>query len=201
MIVGIPGLSVVGAAGTWMVFAGHRKRAESPEQICHPVRKRMMDWIRRRPGIRLSGLWKELGANRGTAQYHLLVLERAGVIRTLREGRATRYFPVETPAADLPALALLLRGRVLEVARLLLESPGISQHDLTATLDISRRVFREYADLLKELDFIDEVRDARVKRYFPRSALSHFLDRLEERESGGTQEGGLEEGTSRGNSP
>lgn len=137
-----------------------------------------MDWIRRRPGIRLSGLWKELGANRGTAHYHLLVLERAGAVQALREGRSTRYFPPETPESELAPLALLLRGRVLEVAHLVLSAPGISQGDLTSALDISRRVFREYADLMTEMDLMDEVRDSRRKRYFPTAALAKLLESM-----------------------
>ena len=145
----------------------------------HPVRRSIVDLIRRRPGTRLHTIWRAFSTNRGTAQYNLLVLERLGAVQAVRDGQATRYFPAEVGATELPGLALLLRGRVMEVARAILQEPGISQRRLTRLLPISRKVFREYADRLAELELLTEVRDAKVKRYFPTPRLGEMLLRLE----------------------
>lgn len=164
----------------FLVFALARRRNLSSEDVAmrHPVRRGIFDLIRRRPGARLNTIWRAFSTNRGTAQYHLVVLERVGVIQAVREGQATRYFPSGMEMGEIPGLALLLRGRVLEVARAVLREPGISQRRLTRLLPISRKVFREYANRLTALDLLAEVRDAKVKRYFPTPRLHQMVDRL-----------------------
>jgi predicted transcriptional regulator len=121
-----------------------------PDAREHPLRRRLFDLILRRPGIRLVNLWKELDSNRKTTKYHLMVLERADLIASVEGPKVVRYFPAKMSPAQRPRVALLLRGRILEMARMVQREPGISQVELGKALTMSRKVLREYADLLVE---------------------------------------------------
>lgn len=155
----------------------------------HPLRRRLLKLVRERPGSRLSELWQTLRANRGTAQYHLLMLERAGLVVAHRVVRATRYFPPGSNEERLSLVALLLRGRVLEVAGMISRHPGISQQELTARLPMSRRVFRTYANLLVSSGLLEERRHVHSKRYFPGPGLGPILGQLESRQDSAPKEG------------
>jgi predicted transcriptional regulator len=178
----------ISSASVMLLGLARRTKGATEQAMRHPVRRSILDLIRRRPGSRLSTIWRAFTTNRGTAQYHLLVLERVGAVRAVRDGQATRYFPSDVGPGQLPGLALLLRGRVMEVARAVLEEPGISQRRLTKILPISRKVFREYADRLAEMGLVTEVRDAKVKRYFPTPRLGQMVGQLRARPDAPLQE-------------
>lgn len=66
----------------------------------------------------------------------------------------------------------------MEVARAVLHEPGIAQRELTGQVEISRRVFREYADLLIGEELLREERQSRTKRYFPTPRLKEAYKAL-----------------------
>ncbi|HEX9816799.1 MAG TPA: hypothetical protein VGB18_07455, partial [Candidatus Thermoplasmatota archaeon] len=57
-----------------VVALSKRARKEKPPVDAHPLRKRLLNLIRRRPGIQMVALWKQLDTNRKTTKYHLLIL-------------------------------------------------------------------------------------------------------------------------------
>lgn len=133
----------------------------------------------RRPGLRFKALWRTLQANRGTARYHLHILEKTGVVRAVHDAGSTRFFPAGTDPARLSLMAVLLRGRVLEVAQAVRANPGIRQRDLTDKLPISRKVFRTYADLMVAAGLVEETHEPHQRRYFPTPQLDELLHALE----------------------
>lgn len=76
-------------------------------------------------------------------------------------------------------MAVLLRGRVLEVAQAVRANPGIRQRDLTDKLPISRKVFRTYADLMVAAGLVEETHEPHQRRYFPTPQLDELLHALE----------------------
>lgn len=161
-----------------MVWRSKTSPKEAPK---HPVRRILLKLVRNEPGIRLSQVCQSLGTNRGTAHYHLGVLVRIGALDCLKGQRSARYFPASTE--QMPVVAFLLRGRVFEVARFLQDQPGISQRDLTKNLRISRKVFREYANKLLEHEMVVEVRQAKLKLYYPTERLGQALGEIERRDA------------------
>ncbi len=152
-------------------FAIGVQRFGDPSTVVrHPVRQTLLDLIRRRPGAQAAALRRALDANRGTINYHLRMLERAGVVRVNRHQHATRYFPLSERDERVPIVAVLLRGRIVEVVRAIVLSPGISQKQLTRNLPISRKVLRDYADDLGP-ELLQEVRESRTLRYYPTPRL------------------------------
>lgn len=180
-------------AGVILGFARARNPKRPIPTDAHPLRRRLIDLIRRKPGLRPSKLSDELDANRGTAKYHLIMLERAQLVHAVRAKRVTRYFPADLPPGERPLYALLLRGRVLEVASLIAKNPGISQRELTSTLGLSRKVFRRYADLLVERELLNEVREPHLRRYYATPGLESIIGRLTSSETSGKEEMGHED--------
>lgn len=168
----------------WLWFvasAGDRRGRPPSEQGSGPrLRERLLGFIRLRPGARLSRISQELQANLGTAKYHLAFLERVGAVRVVRERGNTRYFPPYARREELPLFAVLLRGRVIEVAREIMASPGVGQNALVRRLGISRKVFREYADLLTERSLLIERKGNHTRHYYPTERLQDLVGKLEE---------------------
>lgn len=164
--------------------------ADPPKSVPeHPLRRRLLDLIRDRPGVRLSTLWRAIDVSRGTAQYHLEVLERTRKVEARRESKnLTRYFPPGIEPRELVLLSILRRGRVLEFLREIGEQPGVTQTDLGKRLLTTRRILRRYADLLVQEELLYEVREAKVKRYFLTPHVRQLLDRLDETQAGAASE-------------
>ncbi len=156
----------------------------------HPLREKLLALIRRIPGVRFSTVWRELQANRGTATYHVQMLERANEIRAVRDRGLTRLYAVQTAPRDQAAFAILWRGRVLEVVRVIIENPSIGQTELTKRLRISRKVLREYVDLLVEQGLLREDRGPHSRRYVATSDLIRLVERVDRGEFVGNAEMG-----------
>lgn len=168
-------LAAIVAGPALLVVLGMVRRGKTrPDQAAaQPLRAKLVELICRRPGLRLCNLWKAMNTPRGTAQYHLFVLERSGIVESTHGAGASRYFPAGIPHTD--ALSLLLRGRVLDLAGLVRRRPGCNQGQLIGVLGLSRRVFREYADLLVAAGLLQERRDWRTRTYFPTRHLEDVL--------------------------
>lgn len=152
-----------------------RARKEKPPVDAHPLRKRLLNIIRRRPGVRLAALWKQLHANRKTTKYHLLILEQANTIHAVAREQQTRFFPAGVPLDERHKRSVLLRGRILEMSQEIALNPGVLQKDLGDALKISRKVMRHYADLLVEQGLLNEIVDGHGRRYFATDQLKQLL--------------------------
>lgn len=150
-----------------------RDETRGNKALEHPTRRRIFDTLRRRPGRRLHELWKALKINRETVRYHVLILERAGVVDNTRADGSPRFFPAGMDDAD--AIAVLLRGHALDVVDEVTKNPGVTQGELVAILGIHRKTFRDYADRLLAHELIEEERRWREKRYYPTDRLERTL--------------------------
>ena len=152
-----------------VVGMAHRTKTDENHVLGHPLRKRIVEALRLRPGRRLADLGALVQSATSTTLYHLFVLERIGVIRSTHRSDATRYFPAETPDAD--GWALLLRGRIMDMAIYILHKPGASQKEILGVLTMNRKVFRDYADVLLEEQLVTEEKIWRGRLYFPTPRL------------------------------
>lgn len=153
-----------------------QRSATQPENLrLHPLRERIVDMIRREPGKNITGILRELGSTWGTVQHHLYLLERAGILSSSSHGREHHYFHGQPEDADRRRLALLRRGRVPQLVQLVAQEPGRMQQELTKQLGMSRKVFREYIDLLVQAELIQEVREAKVRRYYATARLQRIV--------------------------
>lgn len=82
-------------------------------------RERLLDLIRRRPGLHKSALCAETGLAWGTVDYHLRLLERGNLVSRHCAGRTTRLFPSDLRQSQslLAALADHTSARILATLR------------------------------------------------------------------------------------
>jgi len=110
------------------------------EELLGGRRGRIVELLRGEPGLAFLELQHRTGIRGGVLTYHLEVLERFGVIASLRMGRCRRYYAVGTvPAAERVAHAMRLTSRYAGLIAALEASPGASQGALASALGVSRQ--------------------------------------------------------------
>lgn len=162
----------------WNLLAGMVKRAKTlPENVHkHEGRSRILDVVRHDPGKNLARICDELGMKRGTASYHLYVLERAGAIGSHLAAHTHHFFPPHATPEERAALAVLRRERALEVVNAVIVHPGIVQRDLLVAIGMSRKVFRAYARELTREGLVQEQKAARRRLYVATPKLHRVLE-------------------------
>jgi predicted transcriptional regulator len=152
--------------------------AETPTPrtlLDQPMRRKMMDIIRREPGIKISQLCRETTAGWGTIKYHLHLLRRAGLIVARNTGRDCLLFTSDVPEEDLAAKEALRRGRAGHLARAIADTPGASQKELCERIHMTRKIIRRYVELLSQAGLVSEKREAQFQRYYPGPSLVRHL--------------------------
>ena len=98
-------------------------------------------------GDTYTDIRRNLDLNNGTLTYHLNVLERQQMIRTVNRGAHKFVYPVDVRPAEDGGGLHELQQRIL---RVLNEAPGSAVSDLAAVLGISRQLAIYHARLLAQ---------------------------------------------------
>lgn len=168
------GVLALAVAGFGMV----RRTKTRPENLPkHEARGRILRELERDPGARLQELCDRLGLPRGTARYHLDLLERSGILSSLKESGRHHYFPPEATPQEVRSLTVLRRGRAPEILAAVLRQPGIMQRDLLRRIQMHRKVFKSYRRDLVQEELLVELRENRTRHYHATPKLLEFLDR------------------------
>lgn len=81
----------------------------------------LMKQIEQTPGIRYRELLRLTGLVNGVLTYHLAALERANVIKVIRESRMTRYYPVSVSDQESAILKFIRREPIRQILLFVLE--------------------------------------------------------------------------------
>jgi predicted transcriptional regulator len=76
-----------------MVLAPLYLRIPEPQLLNSSLRHSIFNYLNHNPGATFSQIRASVGAATGTVQHHLRVLVRGGVLRRVRTGKYTRYYP------------------------------------------------------------------------------------------------------------
>lgn len=155
-------------------------KTDAEHLLDQPTRKQLDREIRRRPGKNLRGLCESLGLRRGTAEYHVYMMEQGGQIASVRLGRERRFYAIDLEPRFRWLASVLLQGRTLALAQAISADPGAYQKEIAVKLGMSRKVFRGYADRLVSEGLITEERMSRFNRYFPTDLLGYVLQEIED---------------------
>ncbi|HLF07064.1 MAG TPA: carboxypeptidase regulatory-like domain-containing protein [Thermoplasmata archaeon] len=97
----------------------------------HFVRGKIYGFVVAQPGVRYTSLLRSLKLANGTASYHLYVLEREGLIKSVREGGIRRFFPKDAPAGEGGVILSKVQQAILDLVG---RRPGITQKDMRSEL-------------------------------------------------------------------
>lgn len=145
------------------------------ELLLQPMRRRMIDVIRKEPGIKISQLCRVTDAGWGTVKYHLHLLKKAGLIVSRSTGRDCLLFSSDYPVEELPVKEALRQGRADQLAQAIADKPGASQKELCAQVHMTRKIIRRYVEVLESAGLVVERRDAQFQRYYPNPKLVEHL--------------------------
>ncbi len=155
-------------------------RVEADPLLDQPLRRRIIQIIRRKPGIHASELCRESGEAWGTVQYHLGLLRKSELVSSVESGRERRFFPPDMDPQRARMLSLLNQGRRQEIAAFIRDHPGIRQVDICDAVAVSRKTFRSSIRPLVEEGLIEERRGLQSNRYFPQEGLVEAFERVED---------------------
>ncbi|HID73673.1 MAG TPA: winged helix-turn-helix transcriptional regulator, partial [Thermoplasmata archaeon] len=129
--------------------------------VGHRARHEILRTLERNPGLSLGSLIENVGDSRSTVMYHLRVLEKEGLVRSTREGRARRYFPESMPVRP----TIDLEEAIIEtIAR----NPGVDITHVANELGTSKQLVSYHVQKLSRSSRLWAERDGRRKRLFPR---------------------------------
>ncbi len=100
------------------------------------------------PGIHYSEILRNLNLSNGAAAYHLMTLEREGLIKSRSEGRWRRFYPATTRLVDLPPKLDKVQRIIVETVR---ENEGLVEREVARMLNLpSSTVNRQITRLAEQ---------------------------------------------------
>jgi DNA-binding transcriptional ArsR family regulator len=131
------------------------------------TRSQIFDFIKANPGVSFRGLCSSLGIAVGSAQFHLGVLKKAGLISFFRDGKYKRFFEVNKFTWEKKELISLLKhDTVRKIVEILLGERNISHSALASTLNISSQGLTWNMNRLRKTGIIQEIRNESRVYYF-----------------------------------
>jgi DNA-binding transcriptional ArsR family regulator len=132
------------------------KEAQFP-LIENATRADVYEFIVANPGIQFRGICTGLGIAIGTAEFHLGVLKKAGLISFVRDGKFKRFFASRKfSQKEMKLIALLRHETIREILKTILSKKTISHCKLASDLSITSQGLTWQMSRLQEEGIIQE---------------------------------------------
>jgi len=132
-LVGAVGLTVLWAHRRWALpLAALYSRIRRNRMLDHPTRAALHALVATRPGLTLAEAQRELSLANGQLEHHVRSLERASLVRRVRDANSVRLY--DAASASRAEAAPPLAERVRELA-----PSGRSAADIARELGVSRQ--------------------------------------------------------------
>lgn len=129
-------------------------------------RRRIFDYVRSRPGSHLRKIQRDLGLPLGTLEYHLYVLERAGLLAVRQSGRFKAFFVEGSmDRRDKDLLYYLRQSMPRRITMQVVHRPGITFQGLSARMPLSPSTVSFHLRKLVHAGILREQRVGREKIY------------------------------------
>jgi len=93
-----------------------------------------------------------LSLNDGTLAYHLQVLEREEIIKSMKDGKYRRFYPFTAKIPEEGGAPKRIQRLILEVIR---STPGICQKDIACLLNLTRSTINYHIERLKQMGLVE----------------------------------------------
>lgn len=127
-------------------------RIPAPQLLNSSLRASIYTFVNHNPGATFTQIRESVGAASGTVQHHLRVLVRGGVLRRVRTGKYTRYYPFNHRVLALPP------SQETIVKTLVKDGPG-TKAELARRTGMSRQLVHYHVEKMAELGLVDVDRD------------------------------------------
>jgi len=124
------------------------------------TRMEIYDFIVANPGVAFRNICSELGIAIGTAEFHLGILKKAGLISFVRDGRYKRFFEVKRFSdKEMEMISLARHTTARSILEALLNRKAVSHGDLAFQLSITSQGLTWQMNRLKALGVVRERRE------------------------------------------
>jgi predicted transcriptional regulator len=131
-------------------------------------RHKILELIRRYPGIDLNGLTRYSGCNESTLRYHLELMEEEKVIRSSILGKSLHFFEKRARFSfnEERLLSYYSNASAGRILSLVYEHPGITRRDLAAFLGIASPTVTRMVQILVSEGCIRLQKDGKFTRHY-----------------------------------
>jgi predicted transcriptional regulator len=131
----------------------------------HETRGMIRGYIVANPGDHYNSIKEALELPNGTLAYHIQVLQKESLVRSVKDGKFRRFYPFEmkVPQGGQPTK---IQKVILDVIR---TNPGVTQRDLAGLLRITSSTVSYHLEKLGELGRIEFRREGITKRLYVRA--------------------------------
>ncbi len=127
-------------------------RIPEPQLLNSSMRASIYNHVNSNPGATFTEIRDSVGAASGTVQHHLRVLVRGGVLRRVRTGKYTRYYPFNHRVLALPP------SQEAIVRSLATEGPG-TKAELAQRTGMSRQLVHYHVERMETDGLVQVDRD------------------------------------------
>ena len=136
-----------GRLGLLTLFLPLYSRLKDDQVLDQFTRGQIFGYIRVHPGDTYTDIKRNLDLNAGTLTYHLDVLERGGLVRSMTRGVRKLFYPIDVRPPENGGGLHEIQQRLL---RVLNEAPGTAVSDLGSLLGIGRQLALYHLRLLSQ---------------------------------------------------
>jgi DNA-binding transcriptional ArsR family regulator len=127
-----------GAFETTFIATTNYLPSQGALEDSNSTRAAMYNFIEANPGIQFRGICAGLDIAIGTAEFHLGVLKKAGLISFFRDGKYKRFFVTKKFSLSEMKLISLLRHETLrKILERITDKTTVSHHELASQLSIT----------------------------------------------------------------
>jgi predicted transcriptional regulator len=134
----------------------------TPSQLMgNSTRTEIYSYVVSNPGIQFRGICAGLGIAVGTAEFHLGVLKKAGLISFVRDGKYKRFFANKKfSVKEMKLISLLRHETTRAILKTIISKKTISHSKLASNLNITSQGLTWQMNRLKEEGIIEEKIDS-----------------------------------------
>ncbi len=124
------------------------------------TRNAILNFVTTNPGVQFRAICSSLGLTVGVVQFHIAVLQKAGLVTYIRKGKYKRFFAAgKFSKKQMETIAHLRLNTVKNIFKALLEGKNLSHHELAMHVSISSQGLTWQMNRLRETGFIAETRN------------------------------------------
>ena len=143
-------------------------RLKREEVLDHETRGMIRGYVIANPGDHFNSIKASLKLKNGTLAHHIHILERERIIKSVKDGKYRRFFPMGMRIAD-RAFPTKIEKLILDIVK---ETPGVTQKDIASQLGISQPTISYHITKLRKAK--------RLRTEKHGMSLRHFLEDLKE---------------------
>lgn len=150
------------------------------DPLGNDIRLRILEYVKNNPGARFINIVRNTSVNRGTALYHLGVLEYFDMINKFKSGSYTLYFQNNGMYSSREKVVSLSLQEPTQrhIIEFLSKNEGATRGDIAKALGLSGSTITWHTAILKKYAIVQAEKDGAKKKHYLNKETLPILERL-----------------------